>query len=79
MGDLHPTLNSESLFSLRACGCHLKTLLDKLAACPYNSIDMCHSAAERRIPSPVSVGQMFMHLIMNRWSKLSLLTSILSG
>ena len=29
---------------------------------------MCHSAAERRIPSPVSVGQMFMHLIMNRWS-----------
>ena len=31
---------SEPHFSLCACCCHLKTLLDKLAACPYNSIVM---------------------------------------
>ena len=68
---------SESIFSLCACCCHLKTLLDTLAACPYISIVMSFcNRTKNTITCSFCWAKMFMHLIMTRWSKLSLLTSI---
>ena len=68
---------SESIFSLCACCCHLKTLLDTLAACPYISIVMSFcSRTKNTITCSFCWAKMFMHLIMTRWSKLSLFTSI---